>query len=187
MRILIVLFILSGCGYNNTQIPSDATTSGTGGKNGAVGVLDFAAVKAQVFQSYCIRCHSQAGGNKAGVNLESYLSVKPIVQTIMSAVNNQFMPPSGTLPGTAKNLLVSWVQAGAPEFSTGSSGDSQNPSPLPTPVPCEKHHRMIDDEQIANLDEQSFYDFQLVTLKRRHDDCDDDINKNVELKINEGN
>lgn len=177
MRKLILLLILSGCGYNNTKLPTDAAPSqGSGGTNGPEAVLDFATVKAQVFQNNCIRCHSLAGGNKAGVNLENYSSVKPLAQSILSAVNSGFMPPSGTLPSAAKTLLTNWVQAGALEFGAGSSGGGQNPTPTPapTPVPCEDHQRMINEGQIADLDENFYFDFQSETLQPRHDDCDDD-------------
>lgn len=189
MRKLILVLMLSGCGYNNTKLPSDALAAqGTGGNNGSASVLDFATIKAQVFQNNCIRCHSLAGGNKAGVNLESYSSVKPIAQVILSAVNSGSMPPSGTLPSSAKTLLLNWVQAGAPEFGAGSSDGTQNPAPPPTPapVPCEDHLRKINEGQIANLDEQLYFDFQSEMLLQRHDDCDDDEKNDDNTKIYEG-
>ncbi len=145
--LLCILILLAfGCGYNNTTLPEDSLNGSNQNLNTGNQSLDFATIKSQVFQGYCLRCHSLAGGNKGGINLEVYGNVNPLVQRISSAVSSGFMPQSGTLPGPIKLLLLNWIQAGAPEFATSTPGDQNNPNPIPAPVPgpCDDHRNNVD-------------------------------------------
>ncbi len=156
-KLFIVLGIfLIGCGYNNTQIPADAQPLGNDGLSQVDPAnLDFATVRAQVFQPHCFQCHSQAGGNRAGVNLESYANVNSRLATIQNAVNSGAMPPSGSLPTATRALLNNWIQAGAPEINSGGPQPNPNPNPQPippVPPPCDDRRGDDDDD----------------------DDCDDD-------------
>jgi hypothetical protein len=168
----VILIVIAGCGYNNTKVPGE--TSSSQQNQGTTGALDFKSVSGLVFQNFCIRCHSQAGGNKGGINLETYASVKSITPKILAAVSGGVMPPTGTLSSSAKNILISWIQAGAPEVSTGGANPNTPnpvPQPGPTPVPCEDHLDLIEHGLISDLDKNLYFDFQTETVKRRHDDC----------------
>ncbi len=171
-QLVIFLVLIASCGYKSTEIPPGAGASG--GSSQGASTLDFATTKSQVFETYCLRCHSAAGGNKGGINLESFGNVKPLVQRIQSAVDRGSMPPSGGLPSTAKSQLTNWIQAGAPEFSAGSTTPNPAPGPSPTPMPCEDHHSLVEDGVIIDLDSKLSFDVETEALKQRHDDCDKD-------------
>ena len=147
---LIAGSLLLGCGYSNTQIPTDAPTPEMGGPNQSAGTsLDFSSVKAQFFQPYCLRCHSTTGGNKAGINLETYTNVRSVIVKVQNAVNGGVMPPSGSLPSAAVAFLNQWLQAGAPETSSTNPQPTPGPDPVPgpTPDPCpNKRHGDCDED-----------------------------------------
>jgi hypothetical protein len=132
--ILLYTVMFAGCGYSNTSLPGGSSGGANGGLDSGT-KMDFAAVKAQFFVPQCIRCHSNSGGNKGGVNLETYANVKSRLSSIQSAVNGGFMPPAGPLPASTKNILNNWITSGAPEFAStnpGGGGDGST-SPLPNP------------------------------------------------------
>lgn len=118
-RFVLIIYIsaLLGCGYRDMQLP----VTDQGG-NSSMGSLDFASVRAKVFAVYCLRCHSQAAGNKAGINLETYPNVSKNLSLIGKVVNTSFMPPTRPLPPGDLNYLNAWIQAGAPEAGTTNPG-----------------------------------------------------------------
>lgn len=77
----------------------------------------FAEVFTQVIGPRCAGCHSEAGGNRGGVNLETFANVKSELAAIDEAVATGFMPPrrSGPLTPEQKDLLARWIAAGAPQ------------------------------------------------------------------------
>ncbi|NJL24846.1 MAG: hypothetical protein HC902_06540 [Calothrix sp. SM1_5_4] len=77
--------------------------------------VNFETVKRVVFQNYCFRCHSTAGGNRGGVNLETYANVRPILAEIKWQVETGNMPADGPMPVSEQNLLLQWIADGAPE------------------------------------------------------------------------
>ena len=117
--LLLLFFTLSACGYNSTHLNEGTNSGGDNSGTGTGGgtTLEFATVKAQVFEPYCVRCHSTAGGNFSGVYVETYADVFSRLNQITAAVNSGFMPKGGTLPAAAKDLLNAWAQAGAPEVA----------------------------------------------------------------------
>lgn len=186
-------FMIVSCGYNNTKIPGNGPMGKNEppGKNGTQvpgkdsnnpqgPQLDFALVKSQFLEVHCLRCHSAAGGNRAGINLETYSSVQPLVSLVQNAVNSGFMPPSGNLPESAKAVLNNWIQAGAPEVATGSNnpvppGSEKPTNPSPSPgsptIPCEDHKHQVMAGELVEIDSQWVFDVTDQTLKGRHDDC----------------
>ncbi len=141
-----------GCGYQTTSLPTETANSGTGVGTGTSGP-DFASVKSKVFSVYCLRCHSQAGGNKGGINLENYATVRSYLDRIKTAVNGGFMPPSQPLPSTALKYLNDWIQIGAPEFpSSENPPPPETPSP-PTPPPCDEDEQNNEIKQAFRRDQ----------------------------------
>lgn len=74
--------------------------------------INFAMVYEQVFAPRCVSCH----GERGGVNLETYDNVFANRQAIVDAVDGGFMPPRsrGPLTPEQKELLMRWIQSGAP-------------------------------------------------------------------------
>lgn len=75
--------------------------------------LNFAAVKAKVFDAKCLRCH--------GRDLDTYENARPLLREIDFRVRLEGagqMPPASRPQLTAeeKQLLLDWIQAGAPEL-----------------------------------------------------------------------
>ena len=177
VALVSILFLLTACGYNNTHLNEAAVPSG-GSNLGAGGTaVDFATVKAQVFEPYCIRCHSAAGGNTAGVNLEAYANVFTQLSRITGAVNSSFMPKNGVLPSGAKSLLNAWAQAGAPEQGRSATGTAlvpvDNSVSVPNPIPCEDQNHESAANHLVPLTEDYFFNTQTQTITRQGSDCGD--------------
>jgi hypothetical protein len=169
------LLLFSGCGYNNTQVPEPDPLAKPNGNNAVNGSIVFADIKSQIFDPNCIRCHSVVGGNRAGINLETYSNVQPILQNIANAVSSGAMPPTGGLPNGLKNLVAQWIAAGAPEFATSvppvNPGDPQSPGNPPTP--CKVHMALERNGLIETIDANFYFEILSNKIKRRDDDCND--------------
>jgi len=81
--------------------------------------ISFADIQSQILVPNCVGCHSQAGGNRGSVNLESYASVKLNIDEIQSStVDTTRMPQGDTLNKNLIALLRTWIAQGAPETAT---------------------------------------------------------------------
>jgi len=76
---------------------------------------DYASVKAAILDPSCIGCHSAAGRNRGGINLETYENVKKGLDAVVAEINSNSMPPSAPLSAELKLRLKEWVDAGAPQ------------------------------------------------------------------------
>jgi mono/diheme cytochrome c family protein len=105
--------------------------------------IDYAFVNTKVFEPYCVRCHSDAGGNKGDVNLETYESVVSALTEIENVVFvERKMPPKragGPLSGYPLEVLKAWIEAGAPVVAGKPQQKppptTTTPQPTPTPTP----------------------------------------------------
>lgn len=195
------LALFTSCGYNNTKKTPTAPTaslkdSGTGtGLDKTPTQIDFARIKSQIFEPKCFKCHSDAGGNKDGINLETYTNVKSRIENILSAIKDNSMPKSGQpLSAEDKELLEKWVKAGAPETITkDTSTTTPQPQPQPQPPPpsehCDDHNHKIKAGLIVDIDSHYSADSKTMSLQKRNDDCkkeddksDDDTKKPVDDK-----
>ncbi|RYZ69001.1 MAG: hypothetical protein EOP09_08475 [Proteobacteria bacterium] len=80
--------------------------------------LHYSVVNDKVIRPYCLSCHSAAGGNQGGVNIETFANVTAQLPNIKgAAIENLSMPPASatTLPTSSYNLLKAWIEAGGPE------------------------------------------------------------------------
>ena len=110
--VFIVSSFLAGC---NAYTPKEVLNANGPGSVGGVSV-SYEFVKAQVFQPYCISCHSSAGGNPNGVNLETYSNtIQNLAAIENQAITKGTMPPSHALPTSTQDILSQWIAAGAPE------------------------------------------------------------------------
>jgi uncharacterized membrane protein len=108
-----VLFIFSAC---NSYTPKDQ--GGQVDANTLSATTNFAAIQSQIIKPYCIMCHSGAGGNQGGVNLETYANVKTYADRIKDTIVKGTMPPGRPLAKNQQEALISWIENGAPETLT---------------------------------------------------------------------
>ncbi len=108
-RTILVLFTISlaGCapatrGESDFIVAADFQT------------LTYQNVNANAIQPACVRCH--AGEDAAAdVNLETYAEVFKNRAEIAVQVESGKMPRRSTMDPQAKDLLLKWIAAGAPE------------------------------------------------------------------------
>ena len=81
---------------------------------------NYESVNAKVLVSQCLDCHSNAGGNKGNLNLETYKNIRSNLNQIMYRVLETKDMPRGGLTGSDYALMEMWLQSGAPEKNTMS-------------------------------------------------------------------
>ena len=117
MRLLIAfVFFLTACNYNRTKM-KDAGSDARGLQSGEP--VDFKSVQS-VLRARCVSCHSNAGGNLGGTNLETYASVRAKLNRVLyRSTEMKDMPPRRPLNDLEQALLKEWADAGAPESVIG--------------------------------------------------------------------
>ena len=85
-------------------------------------------MNAKVLSPRYLRCHSDAGGNKGDVNLETYENVIANLDDVENeALNKKTMPPrraGGPLSDYEQAILKLWIEAGAPRKAATAFGFS---------------------------------------------------------------
>lgn len=97
----LLVFIVSGCGAKTVS------------RSAAVGdAIPFSRVKSAVLEPYCLGCHA----SHERPPLNTYAEVKASLASIRRAVFlTRTMPKRGNLPQDEQDLLLAWIDAGAPE------------------------------------------------------------------------
>ena len=108
---ILGLCLLSGCNFKDEKnTPTQPTV--TLDPNQAI---KFTEVKAKVFSASC-SCHSPAGGNLGGINLDTFALVKNSLAAIKrTSLDSTRMPPGSPLSSNAAAVLRTWIEQGAPE------------------------------------------------------------------------
>lgn len=156
MRLIFFLSLLLGaCGYQNTKPPNLISGENRNYNiDGSIG-LDYKTIRAKVLEPYCFECHSNEGGNEGEVNMETYASTFVNISTIQNEILAGSMPKKRPpLSPDIKQILLNWIDAGAPEFSDSTKdNNTKPPQPNPEnppsdsgPKPCEDHHH--DDDHL---------------------------------------
>lgn len=100
--------------------------------------LTYKSIQASVLQKACLKCHSEASGNKGGVNLETYENVFKNSHQIRIEVSGGTMPPNEKLTNAQIKQTTDWIDAGASENGK-TAGEiptvTPTPQPVPTPIP----------------------------------------------------
>lgn len=122
---LLSLIFLSACNYNVMKKNASANAQGENAK--AIAVLDYATVLKRVIGPQCLNCHSNVGGNKGGLNIESYESIKTNLNQIYYRSIEVADMPEGGLDPQSKELLKVWIENGAPVQATEGSGVVEGP------------------------------------------------------------
>lgn len=76
--------------------------------------ITFEFVRDRVFAFECFACHSNAGGNRGGLNLETYENAVDELDDIEDEVSEDSMPPRSRLSQTDKDVILRWIALGAP-------------------------------------------------------------------------
>lgn len=112
--IFLVLVVIIGCDYNhvkrveNKGVPMNAQQ---------MRVPDFKAIRSLLLETKCIGCHSDKVA-KGGVNLERYAQVRAALNRLAFRVlEKQDMPPDRPVSAQEAQLLMNWIDMGAPEKS----------------------------------------------------------------------
>ncbi len=136
---LLLAFIWAGCQYKNQKNAGEATPgepNSTSGADSNQSIPGFLTIQSQILAPKCYECHSSSGGNRAGINLETYQKVKPLARAIQNSVASDFMPLNRSPLTTAqKQLLSQWVAGGAPENPVSVSPqqpEEEGPPPEPS-------------------------------------------------------
>jgi hypothetical protein len=123
--IVTLSLLLISCG-NYVELKKDPSFQGGDIPRKTETSLDFATIKTEVLDNYCINCHT--GRHNA---YENYAVVKAAVQQIAQRVttsdSTRRMPkaPLPALPDDIKGKLLEWIGAGAPEFKTADGDDGK--------------------------------------------------------------
>jgi uncharacterized membrane protein len=110
---LALLTTLAACNFQ--EIKGDQTA---GFGSFTPSDLNYASINQRIIEPYCLGCHSVAGGNRGGINLETYDAIASRLPSIRrTVVEQRTMPPSSSpqLPAEAITMLDAWLTAGAPE------------------------------------------------------------------------
>lgn len=151
--LFLTLVALSGCNYKVNKVTPDDGITGL-----SAGQLTYQAVNTSVLAKNCVSCHSQAGGNKGGVNLETYAEVKRNSKQIREQVADKSMPPRTQLSDAQINMIITWIDAGATEDGQPQSIPTEpsqpttpptTPPPAPTPKPDPVFTLPDDPKQIS--------------------------------------
>ena len=103
--------------------PADDDGEGDGSGGSGEPVVNPTYCDAQiVIADKCLRCHSDGGDVIVPFNLETYEEVSDQQERIARAVETEFMPYTDLkldpeveeLTSVEKNLIIDWVDAGAP-------------------------------------------------------------------------
>ncbi len=96
----------------------------------------------RLFDSHCVSCHHEGG---AGFSLETYSVARPWAKAIAEEVLTRRMPPWGAVKGFGDfrndqsltpeqlELIVNWVEGGAPEGEPKDLPPPPKFSPVPVP------------------------------------------------------
>lgn len=122
--ILLSIVCLFSCNYNRTKAASEQSARElTAEQLDFASQVNYKSVNAQIIAPQCLNCHSNATGNKGGLNLETLDAIKAKMnQVYYRTIETKDMPPERPLSEGALELLKSWIEAGAPENNVGKPG-----------------------------------------------------------------
>lgn len=136
MRIMGLFFIcgiLGGCNYSLSKSPLSFQQGGTGAFETLPPgtVVSYSVINTSIMQPKCLECHSSAGGDAGGINLETYENVTSNLNIIKSEVASDSMPKNRTkLTAKQKEILFAWIDAGGP---LNAPTNPPTPPTLPEP------------------------------------------------------
>lgn len=106
--------ILAACADGDHNTNDNNNSSGTD-PIGSTTSLTYANVNARVFQPRCFRCHAGAATDAEGIQLDSYEKVLARIDDVRFEISGRHMPPDISIPQAEIDLVVNWIDAGAPQ------------------------------------------------------------------------
>lgn len=95
---------------------------------------DFATVQRDVLKPRCFQCHSGDAKKGAGIILSSYSTVLSRIGAVQTSIEIRTMPPDGGLKTYERNLMLRWIEAGAPDTVSPPPKSANCPDLFPTPA-----------------------------------------------------
>ncbi len=140
---------MGGCNYSAPNVANQSTSGNATIEKLPTGTIPgYQTIATGIISPKCLGCHSSAGGNAAGINLETYSNVRLRLALISSAVTSDSMPIRiSPLTSKEKEVFLAWIDAGGPINSmTVATGPTTpvmvppadpipGPLPIPTPLP----------------------------------------------------
>lgn len=139
--VLIPFVILTSCNYK--QDKALELVSAPAAQAISDDQLNFKFVSDNVLRAKCLNCHSDAHGNKGGINLETYSNAFALIEKIRAEVAEKAMPlsPAPALTDYEMKLVITWIDSGAKEFATSLSQPASPPVVVvPEPTPLEENN-----------------------------------------------
>lgn len=134
LALLLLCIFQWGCNYSLTKSPLAFRPTQAGLEQFPAGkIADYNLVANSILKPRCLECHSGAGGNDGGINLETYENVIANLGIIKDEVASGSMPKNREkLSAKEKEVLFAWIDAGGPKEGSVSKTE---PTPAPTPIP----------------------------------------------------
>lgn len=118
---LALLLVSCFLGLGGCAAAGDDGASG-GGDDVGGDELHYADVS-PIIAEKCLRCHTDPPENGAPIALDSYAKIvaerseveRVLTRRLMPLLDPDLMPPVEDLTTQERNLLIQWLQAGAPE------------------------------------------------------------------------
>lgn len=126
-KVLVIASLCWSCSYTKfkSKAPSENAPPLT---KIEIDSLSFSRIFQTVIDPYCLSCH-----RTGKYPLSSYVETKSVQGKIRQSVFiDSSMPKDKVLPSKEKNLLLAWLDAGAPEFGKTPSPDPDIPKLEPT-------------------------------------------------------
>jgi uncharacterized membrane protein len=126
---IFVTILMPACNYNHIR------GEGASGKPQDISILaqaslDYQTINYLVLIPRCIQCHSNAGGNKGNLNLETYQQIRQNQAKIYYRSIEKRDMPSNPLPNAEYDLLKNWLEAGSPEHDIGARNAGEIRGPI---------------------------------------------------------
>jgi uncharacterized membrane protein len=130
--IFVSFLFLLGCNYNQSKNPVSLKDQEPQ-KISSPDQLTYKIINQNVLAKACLDCHSASGGNRGGINLETYEKVFAVKDRIKAEVASKSMPPASkqALSDQQIKMIIDWIDAGALE--NGKLADEEPNQPPPTP------------------------------------------------------
>ncbi len=128
MLTLFCFMLFSACNYNHVK----ETEINSGNKASQLKIqnnyeLTYENIKSNILNKYCLQCHSNTAGNQGNLNLENLQGIKISLDSIYyRSIELKNMPSDKKLNPEEFEIFKNWLEAGAPEVSTGSNFVNMN-------------------------------------------------------------
>lgn len=148
MKTLLVLSVLAavlaGC---NEKIEKARPDEGTVIPTSLCGPGEFETIKAIVLTNRCNTCHDRH--LTRGVDLTNYAGIKASLGKVEAELRKRTMPVGRPLPRAEEELVLKWIEGGAPEVMSAETKKKCDEANQPPPIavkPLAPNYESIKDK-----------------------------------------